>query len=108
MHWFYANQLEPHFKQEEDGVFPILGHEHPAIVKARAEHDKLRRAFRDALNDEEQILNTERTIEAHVRFEERELYNFIQHSASPDQLDALASIKSAPVSCEVWDDEFWR
>ncbi len=108
---FFRDSLEQHFYEEEKFLFPLLGLDHPMIKKACKDHKRLRRLFLD----ENDLLKTssliEEELEAHIRFEERELFNQIQKVAGEDELDRMNKKlhprhKAEPLP--QWPDQFWN
>lgn len=103
----WENHLKMHFETEEKFLFPILEEENELIKRAQYEHRKLESLF----NSEGQILkileHIKEELEAHIRFEERVLFNLIQEKATEDQLRVL-EVNSPGSSCIIWDDEFWK
>jgi len=83
---FLRKQLEPRFHFEEEVVFPVLGRDHPAVRKALAEHRRLRRLINGNMDPMVAVSLLEEELEAHVRFEERRLFNDILKKATPQQL----------------------
>lgn len=110
--WFYKNHLLPHFEIEEKYVFPILGNEHELVKRALSEHRKLRRLFEDSEEASKTLGMIEEKLEAHIRFEERFLFNEIQNTAPPKVLEEMMAIhsglNSGTRSVEEWEDEFWK
>ena len=100
-----------HFAVEEKYVFSVLGNENELVKRALMEHRKLRRLF-ERVNEEEKNLGLiEEKLEAHIRFEERVLFNEIQDVASPSELDEIVAKHSAQADVahiEEWEDEFWN
>lgn len=105
--WFWENHLLPHFLEEEETVFPLLGHTHPEVKTALEQHKKLKELFTGAVPDHETLLVMERELENHIRFEERVLFNTIQQAADPERVLEIRSENSQTASCEVWHDAFW-
>ena len=109
--WFYKTQLAEHFEIEEKYVFAVLGNEHELVKRALKEHRQLRRLF-DGVRDEHKNLSLiEEKLDAHIRFEERVLFNEIQAVASPAELAEISahhSHSSAVDAGEEWGDEFWK
>lgn len=69
----FANELEPHFQVEENELLPLLA---GTQMRALAEHAGLR-ALAGELRlrcDAETLQRFGRSLAAHVRFEERELF----------------------------------
>lgn len=77
----FADELEPHFRAEESDVLPVLQHAGEAALVARtlAEHRALRElAGRLQSPDAATLLRFAELLLAHVRFEERELFESAQ------------------------------
>ncbi len=110
--WFYKNHLLVHFEVEEKYVFSILGNEHKLVKRACSEHRRLKRLF-EGINETNKNLGLiEEELEAHIRFEERILFNEIQRIASPAQFEEILSRHSVQTNevtkPEEWKDEFWN
>ena len=83
---FFAVDLARHFRQEEEVVFPLLaevGARPPELTQALLEHQRIRAQARrpDGLLGE--------LIEAHVRLEERVLFETIERVVPEDRLTGL-------------------
>lgn len=92
-------------------MFSVLGSENELIKRALMEHRRLRRLFERVKDEEKNLGLIEEELEAHIRFEERVLFNEIQEVASPSELDEILSKHSAQAevhSSEEWEDEFWK
>lgn len=78
---FFADDLQPHFKEEEETVFTLLAPDHPLRLQAEDEHQKIyamAETMRNSKADEALLNQFADTLEAHIRFEERTLFNQIQ------------------------------
>ena len=110
-HWFYINHLQPHFEVEERHVFPILGEGDELVKRALMEHRKLRRLFEGVKVEARNLGIIEEKLEAHIRFEERVLFNKIQEVALPSEFEEMMSrhsVESESAHVEEWADEFWK
>lgn len=105
--WFYHNHLLPHFEIEEKFVFPVLGNEHELVIKALAEHRRLKRLFEDTTDIFKSLNIIEEELEKHIRFEERTLFNEIQKIATSDQLVDIERCHIELSFCENNEDKFW-
>jgi mannose-6-phosphate isomerase-like protein (cupin superfamily) len=88
---FFAFDLARHFRQEEEVVFPLLvevGAQPPELTQALLEHQRIRAQARrpDPLLGE--------LIEAHVRLEERVLFETIERVVPEERLAEL--LRSGP------------
>ncbi len=92
-------------------LFPILGSRHPGVRRAMAEHRRLQRLINGRTDAVMAVSLVEEELEAHIRFEERQLFAQIQNVATPQQLmDAqLAHEALQPVSFpDGVEDVFWK
>lgn len=105
--WFYENNLLHHFKIEEQYIYPILGNSHPLIIQALSEHRSIEYLIKHAHTDLKDALNTlEKTLDAHIRLEERNIFNIIQDIATEAQLKLIEAHHNTPFD-DSWVDEFW-
>lgn len=88
-------EIEPHFRVEEEILLPALqalgGAACELVRRAEQDHAWLRAgAARAAAGATDRIGAWADRLAAHVRFEERELFEHAQQHLPPDVLDALA------------------
>ncbi len=106
--WFFVNHLLPHFEVEERHVFPVLGgKEHPMVMRALREHRRLKRLFAAADDLTKHLSLIEEELTAHIRFEERVLFNEVQAIASPEQLAEIEHLHNGQPFAAEWEDQFW-
>ena len=77
------------------------------VKRAKKEHGRLRRLFTSAERIGINLSLIEEELVAHIRFEERVLFNEIQKTANKDQLTLLESSHQQIPNLETWGDEFW-
>jgi iron-sulfur cluster repair protein YtfE (RIC family) len=106
--WFFQEHIEPHFREEEQHIFPILGVDHMHVKKAIGDHRKLTRLFADQDHVEKSLSLIEEALERHIRFEERVLFNEIQQVATAAQLNLVQSLHPEHKFTDNTDDEFWK
>ena len=90
----FAIELEPHFRVEEAILLPALQNvnESRAVQRTLAEHAELRAlSERIGKQDYTALHRFGEALEAHVRFEERELFPLAEAGLSPDVLAAVGS-----------------
>ena len=111
--FFFKEDLEKHFKEEEQLLFSKL----PAddILKKKAEGDhqaiyKLVAAIEKKKDDAILLNQLADELEKHIRFEERELFNHLQGNIKGDDLEAIANRfpNSSKTIDEKWEDVFWE
>lgn len=106
--WFWENHLIPHFETEERYLFPILGLDNHMVQQAVREHRQLRALFEKEDAVSETLSTIESLLNAHIRFEERVLFQAIQEVATPDEVKLLERVHQETGDCENWEDEFWK
>ena len=104
--WFWENHLLAHFEFEEKYLFPILNKEDKMIKRVLREHRRLKRLFTATDKIEQNLSLIEEELIAHIRFEERILFQEIQTLASEEQLKMIEQVHSKNM-VEEWRDEFW-
>jgi quercetin dioxygenase-like cupin family protein len=79
---FFVDESVPHFRDEEEHLFPLVvdsEEAQPLVVRALLEHQRLHALARDlASGDTAPMRELGELLEAHVRFEERELFPLIE------------------------------
>lgn len=111
--YFFDDHLLQHFSEEENYVFSLLHAHDEKRKKAEKQHQTLN-LLRERLETEPWQLRSllqliEKELETHIRFEERELFTYMQEKLSDEQLVILEQQLEEihdPVT-EQWDDEFW-
>lgn len=106
--WFYEHEIKPHFKDEEKYLFPILEADNELIERALKEHRRIRRLFNDTKNPERSLHQLEEELDAHIRFEERILFNEIQKVATVQQLEKVEEIHNLLAKPPEYPDPFWE
>ena len=110
---FFEVDLFQHFADEESILFCQLPADNPLRLQAEYEHKTIRQLIENLKtnsSDGVQIALFANTLEKHIRFEERELFNYIQSTLTEEKLGELASTMSsrehnADIS---WEDMFWK
>jgi quercetin dioxygenase-like cupin family protein len=79
---FFAEESVRHFRDEEERLFPLVAHSkeaQPLVVRALLEHQQLHALARQVASGETAPMGElAELLEAHVRFEERELFPLIE------------------------------
>jgi hypothetical protein len=104
VHDAFVGELEPHFVIEEEILLPALEAvgEHALVARVREDHAALRLAqHAEGLDTEERLAAFAAKLEAHVRFEERELFEAAQAKLGDDVLDAVAARGASSRACAV-------
>jgi hemerythrin-like domain-containing protein len=110
---FFDNELVPHFKDEEVNLFATLPENNEMRVRAESEHKTIREvisSIRENPGEELTLRRFAELLEGHIRFEERELFNFLQTVLSKEELTAIEKAGESP-KCSTdnnWSDHFWK
>ncbi len=106
--WFFQQEIKPHFSDEEKYVFPILEKENELVERALNEHRHIEHLFHDTKNPEKSLSALEEELQAHIRFEERVLFNEIQKVATEAQLEKIEEIHRHLEKTPDYHDPFWE
>jgi len=107
--WFWRHHLEHHFEQEEKVLVPFFGIGSLYSSRLFTEHKAIRDLIK-ALSAEPDLALLEKlanTLNDHVRFEERTLFNEVEALATPEQLGEIGEALKEEKMAELWEDEFW-
>lgn len=114
--WYWRHHIKPHFFQEEKIVLPFMPAGHPMAIQLKKEHDYIRELILaiDREADRHDFIRLINLIETHIRFEERELFQYLeQHLSEKEMMEIFDQLEKHPVMCEDdpiaigWKDEFW-
>ncbi len=105
--WFFETHLMPHFDLEEKYIFPILGNQNELVKKALAEHRCIIALFTDSDDIEHALHMIVETLQEHIRFEERVLFQEIQEVATEEQLNLVGDLHKDEDYLDNLVDEFW-
>lgn len=85
-------ELEPHFRQEEEQLLPALARvgEIEVVQRTLAEHAQLRSLIYRTPHDAESLRAFAELLQAHIRFEERELFVTAQGRLPEFSLETLS------------------
>jgi hypothetical protein len=89
---FFNDNLRQHFKEEEELIFSRLAANDVLRKQAEDEHKKIVQIVKSLsknYNDNNLLKQFADLLEAHVRFEERILFNHLQEVLMPEELDEI-------------------
>lgn len=108
------NLVEAHFRDEEKLLFAPFLPGDELCERAMAEHAAIReitaKIRQEQYRDRDLFEQLADAIEAHVRFEERELFPYLEQKISRERLDELEGIIEAAHAnfIDIWEDSFWE
>ena len=109
--FFFKEDLEKHFKEEEQLLFSKLPINDVLRKQAEGDHRaiyKLVAAIEKKKDDVVMLNQLADELEKHIRFEERVLFNEIQKVASPDNMEVTQKLHSSEKFIENTTDVFWE
>lgn len=106
--WFFITYIQPHFREEEKYVFPILGDDHPMVKKALSQRRRLEKLFLGDKKPEIALSLGEERLEKYIRYEERVLFKKIQEVATEKQMQYIQKMHKHQEFEENTADEFWK
>jgi hypothetical protein len=107
--WFFENHMKDHFTKEESALTKILPTNDVLIERMIDDHVAIQEKIND-LNKwatEDGLTRLSQIIYYHVRFEERQLFEHIERTATAEQLQNLAIDLADSKEPAEWKDEFW-
>jgi hemerythrin-like domain-containing protein len=111
---FWLKDLEQHFEEEENLLLPLLEEPNVFVKRTRDEHKRIRLLIEQMSEGDEEAQESilaafAELLNAHIRFEERELFPLIESEAGTEKLEKVAIAlagKQAPP--HIWSDAFWK
>jgi hemerythrin-like domain-containing protein len=114
--YVWNNSLKHHFWQEEKSLSPVMQNSDQGeklLAKMNQDHQSFRSLIARLSQDRDQekaINEFADLLNRHIRFEERELFTFLQQSLSVPQLNDVGKFlhdHHQPV-CDDWQPRFWE
>ena len=108
--WFWETHLQDHFKKEEQVFSSIISIDHPIMIKMLDDHEAIKIKLKQVSEfpSNEGFDRLAEIIIYHVQFEERDLFNYIEQIASPEQLNSIAiSLIDEKSKYPPWNHWFW-
>jgi iron-sulfur cluster repair protein YtfE (RIC family) len=94
---FFEGETRRHFEQEEQFVFPLLGSAHPDVRQALDDHATIRTLVAvlaaetgSGVATPEHLVDLATALEAHIRFEERQLFEEVQRRTDPSVMESVS------------------
>jgi iron-sulfur cluster repair protein YtfE (RIC family) len=111
--FFFREDLDNHFKEEEQLLFSKLPAGDELRIKAERDHLEIYQlvdAIKNNKTDAGLLSEMADKLEEHIRFEERELFNHLQTNISADDLKEIEKRFSNTGNGmdEKWEDHFWE
>lgn len=107
------NLMNEHFDDEERLLFDLLPEDDKMCANAREEHKQIRHLITEICDkkiyDNSLFRQLANLVEAHVRYEERELFPYLETKLLEQKLGEVAKIltEKHDVFNDTWQDTFW-
>jgi hypothetical protein len=113
VNYFFTEDLEKHFRDEEQLLFSKLKADDMLRKKAEADHLAIYRliaAIEKNKDDTKLLTQLADTLEKHIRFEERQLFIHLQNIISAADLETIETrfSNNGKAIDEKWTDVFWE
>lgn len=112
--YFSQNSLFPHFKEEEQGVLSFMPEGDSHRQKVLQDHENIRTTVRAIIAsdvvDAQDLLDLASMVDAHIRYEERQLFPYLEQSLSSEALAEIGTAIQASHKpfVESFENEFWQ
>ena len=108
--WFWTNHIKPHFADEEKVLVQFLPANNSMVQQMIKEHQQIRDLILDLDKDpsKQSLGLLADFINNHIRFEERELFAYVEKTLTPEQLKLVFADLAEAHQCNTeWKEEFW-
>jgi len=109
--YFWHHDLADHFSEEEEILFALMKDD-DKVKKALQEHVEIK-ALIDAVTKKTApetglFTNLADAVDNHIRYEERDLFPYLENAFAPEQLVKIGEqLNAAPSVADNYTDEFW-
>jgi hemerythrin-like domain-containing protein len=110
--YFWQNDMQAHFREEEEILFAPV--QDVKVQKAIDDHREIKELVDAVVQTPESEATPEQlsllanTIDAHVRYEERELFPHLEKTLTTEQLENIgAQLSKEAALHDDFEDEFW-
>jgi len=108
--FYWQQHIRPHFFHEEQVLAKHIPDDNPFLNQMNEEHALIREMMLSLGNDTtpENFANLADIIYNHIRFEERQLFQWAEDNLTKEQLQEIyKQLEEHPLTCAEWQDEFW-
>ncbi|MDN3690093.1 hemerythrin domain-containing protein [Cyclobacterium jeungdonense] len=111
--YFVQHHLEPHFQLEEKLLFSFLAKNDLLRKEAEEQHASIRSSYEQIFEkrgDKDRLTRFADELKAHIRFEERKLFQYMQVELVEEDLEILKeNVEDMHQKVqEEWEDPFWE
>jgi iron-sulfur cluster repair protein YtfE (RIC family) len=100
--WFWESYVKEHFQKEETQLFPLLKNQNELFRSLNSQHDEIKAYFESEPDSYQSFQKLEQKLTAHIRFEERIVFQKLQEEIPDNALNQLSLTNQGPKLC------FWK
>ena len=107
--FYWQQHVKPHFFHEEQVLSKFIPEDNKLLKQMRDEHEMIRELILQLGDASATTFSTlADIIYKHIRFEERELFEWVEGHLTKEQLQEIyAELETHPLCAGHWQDEFW-
>ena len=107
--FYWQQHVKPHFFHEEQVLSKFIPEDNKLLKQMRDEHEMIRELILQLGDASATTFSTlADIIYKHIRFEERELFEWVEKHLTKEQLQEIyAELETHPLCGGYWRDEFW-
>ena len=108
--FYWQQHIKPHFYQEEQLLSKFIPTDNPLLKQMQEEHALIRELILSLDDDAsiETFTSLADVIYKHIRFEERQLFEWVEANLNKEQLQEIyKELEEHPLCGSDWKDEFW-
>jgi hemerythrin-like domain-containing protein len=108
--FYWQQHVKPHFFHEEQVLSKFIPEDNKLLKQMRDEHEMIRELILQLGEDASATTFSTLAdiIYKHIRFEERELFEWVETHLTKEQLEEIYSeLEAHPLCGGHWQDEFW-
>lgn len=108
--YYWQQHIKPHFYHEEMVLSKHIPKDNPMLIQMQEEHAMIRELILSLGEDTslQTFASLADIVYKHIRFEERELFEWVEANLSKSQLDEIyKELEEHPLCGSDWKDDFW-
>lgn len=107
--WFWDNDLQEHFRKEEETLVSHLPKENELVQQMFQEHEAIEALIHvnAMIPDEDIFKQLADELHNHIRFEERILFPYAEKIIPPKEMEEIYQALLVTKQKSRWEDEFW-
>ena len=107
--WFWENDLQEHFRKEEEVLAVHLPKDNELVQQMFHEHEEIEALIHviAMIPDEDIFIQLADSLHNHIRFEERMLFPYAEESIPANEMQEIYQALLVTKPKGKWEEEFW-